>query len=871
MDSYMTPDDVLAGIPVPQHVSTVGGKAAALAALHRYDLTIPPWVVLPVTALRASMSNDQQQVLAQAWADGCIDTVRQSLASVTPAPFMLAALADWMAANGYATVAVRSSAVGEDSRQHSYAGQYHSVLHVVREELAAAIAAVWQSAFAAHVLHYCEPDRRPSVWEHIPAVIIQQMVAADVAGVAFSSDPVSGRWQQAIVAASHGTGDALLSGTTAGDSYAVTLDGEVTVQQQADTSLVLAVAQVVQIASLARQIAALRGTPQDIEWALAGGQLCLLQARPITTMSADPDGSLRLWDNSNLIESYSGRTTPLTFSFARRAYAEVYRVFCRIIGVPPAVINEHRAMFEQMIGLHNGQMYYNLFNWYRLVSLLPGYNVNRSFLENMMGVSEALPAELAATLPISTLQGKLHEGLKLVGGVGGLLDAYRRLPHLQKQFNARLARVLGTTPPDLGRMRTDELVSYYRRLEGELLANWDAPIVNDFAAMIWYGVLRKLTTAWCDDTNGTLYSALLSGSSESISGEPVRRIYALAAIAARAPSFAATLCNAPLPVIERDMQAMPTFAAGYRAYLRQFGDRCIAELKLESPTLNDNPLPLLRSIGLLACQPDRPATPPTSEPQFHAAQATVRQKLRHQPHRRALVAWVLARTRAALHNRETMRFERTRVFGRARAVFRELGQRFVLLRLLDNADDIFYLEVEEILGYCEGTATSTNLRELVAVRRAAFAHYASLPALPNRFETSGIAPLGRTARPRPVVARADTALLQGTPASPGTVRGRVQRVWSPAETALIPGAVLVAAHTDPGWVLLFPAAGGLIVERGNPLSHAAIVAREMGLPAVVGIAGVTTLLEDGELVELDGQQGTVRRVAAAPPALGVAH
>ena len=158
------------------------------------------------------------------------------------------------------------------------------------------------------------------------------------------------------------------------------------------------------VATLARDASRHFGRPQDIEWAIDGsgttsrqrqsaGTLYLLQSRPITTLAhaADPDADLAIWDNSNIVESYSGVTTPLTFSFASEIYQGVYRQFCRLMGVPDRVVAEEDDTFRNMLGLIRGRLYYNLLNWYRVLALLPGFTVNRKFMEQMMGVRESLP------------------------------------------------------------------------------------------------------------------------------------------------------------------------------------------------------------------------------------------------------------------------------------------------------------------------------------------------------------------------------------------------------------------------------------------------------------------------------------------------
>jgi pyruvate,water dikinase len=200
-----------------------------------------------------------------------------------------------------------------------------------------------------------------------------------------------------------------------------------------------------------------------------------------------------------------------------------------------------------------------------------------------------------------------------------------------------------------------------------------------------------------------------------------------------------------------------------------------------------------------------------------------------------------------------------------RRVFVEIGKRFCALDLLEAPRDIFYLEVEEILGFISGTATCTDLKGLVALRKAEFAGYREPPAPDDRFETFGIVYQGNAFR-------GATAATEGTQSEderkgigccPGIVRGPVRVITDPRTAELAPGTILVAERTDPGWVLLFPAASGLLVERGSLLSHSAIVAREMGLPAIVSLPGVTRWLKDGDTVEMDGSTGVVRRIQEA--------
>jgi rifampicin phosphotransferase len=300
------------------------------------------------------------------------------------------------------------------------------------------------------------------------------------------------------------------------------------------------------------------------------------------------------------------------------------------------------------------------------------------------------------------------------------------------------------------------------------------------------------------------------------------------------------------------------FETELSAYLDRFGDRCESELKLESPTLRDDPRPLLEAIARLRNAPLAEIT--------HAdvalrerAERRVRAALRTNPMRALVFARLTVWARARVVARENLRFERTRVFGRVRRIVVALGEVLVRRGALDDARDVFHLTIDELLGFVEGTSACRDLRGLAAVRRAESARYAAAPPPPNRFATRDlpVAPLALTE-----TAVQDGAVRSGTPCCPGIVRGRVRVVHDPRQT-LQCGEILVAERTDPSWVVLFPAAAAILVERGSQLSHAAIVSREMGIPSVVALRGLTAWLHDGDLVELDGATGVVRRLEEA--------
>jgi rifampicin phosphotransferase len=877
----------------------LGGKALALLRLEQASLPVPAWFAIAPSAFTASLTSadlteKQAATLACEQPEGLKSALRSLRPSVEVEREVGDALRD-LSDEG-SRFAVRSSAVDEDGSQHSFAGQFDTFLFVDRAGISSKVAAVWRSGFSDRVLEYRRQHQLSNATFSAPAVLVQRMVNATASGVAFSADPVSGRRSVAVVSAVPGMGTALVGGEAAADVFKVDRAGEivdrmivrknishrfdpaahegvsaVTLSDAEGSRPALTDVQAIAVATLARSAAHAFGKPQDIEWAIEGDQLFLLQSRPITTLGdlADPEGTLNLWDNSNITESYNGVTTPLTFSFARYIYEGVYRQFCVILRVPKYKIAANENTFSRMLGLIRGRVYYNLLNWYRVLALLPGFTLNRRFMEQMMGVRESLPDEITRDLERASTRDRMMDALRSVRSVAGLAGNYITLDRQIERFYVRLNRALAPPEPRFEDMRLDELVAHYYKLEQQLLSRWDAPLVNDFFAMIFHGALRKLTERWCGDANGMLANDAIRGQSDIISLEPAARVREMARVAASHPELVAALREASTPNAVRVVRKYPDFSALYDAYLSKFGDRCLEELKLESETLHEDPLVLLRNVGEVAraaAISREPEDEALSRDQADVEQAErkMRAALRGSPFRRTVLFWVMRQARKRVRGRENLRFERTRLFGTIRRLFLEAGRRLQAIGRLDDARDIFYLEVGEILAFNDGTATTTDLRSLVAVRKQEFSGYREGPAPAERFETRGPvyhAQPYRSSKPSAATeSGGNNDERKGLGCCPGVVRGKACVVRDPKHAQLTAGCILVADHTDPGWIMLFPSVSGLLVERGSLLSHSAIVARELGIPAVISIPGLLDWLHDGDEVELDGAAGTVRRL-----------
>lgn len=845
----------------------MGGKAATLAQLS-HAVPIPDWFVITPQVFLTTVNAAEQAQLAQ-------DHTSASLAMPATVKAAILQAVARLDADSEARFAVRSSAIGEDGTAASFAGQLQSFLHLRREEIVEHVCAVWQSAFTASVQRYQQRvvgQSNPC----IPGVIVQRMVEADVAGVAFSVDPVSGDRARCLITAVAGVADRLVAGEVNGDSYCANRSGVVQSQTLMGEHPLLSPGQIDAIVEVLLYVEKFFGTAQDMEWAIRNGQLFLLQARPITTLANTRDdqaeaveqpSDLIIWDNSNIVESYSGVTSPLTFTFARYAYEHVYIAFCRLMGVTESKIESEHETFRNMLGTVNGHVYYNLINWYRALALFPGFALNRQFMEQMMGVKQPLPVAVLEQIlsPTPSLGARLVDALHLAGVGLRLLWNQLMLPNTIRRFYQQLDAALSRSTAELQTLSLQELAAEYAKVESKLLTRWDAPLINDFLCMIAFGLSRKLLERWAGAAGLQLHSDLLIGQGDIISAEPARRIQAMATLAAQHPLLVEKLVGADSEAALNEIAAYPTLQKEFDSYLARFGNRCLQELKLESPTLQDDPSSLLRAIGEMARR-----TPPAPE---QASSTTDERALATLLPEQPLKCWLATRlvnwAKARVRDRENLRFERTRVFGHARQIFLAMGRRLTESQQIDDAKDVFYLEVDELKAIGAGKALPTQLYELVAQRKNEQARFSAQPAPPSRFSSigstnaaiqAGIAQArGTTSNTNFAQANA-TETRTGIGCCAGIVRAPVRLIHDPRSETIQAGEIMVARFTDPGWITLFANAAGILVERGSLLSHSAIVARELGIPAIVAVDGVMEWLQSGELVEMNGATGAVRRV-----------
>ncbi len=875
----------------------LGGKGYNLYLMTNQNLPVPQWVALGSRIFREFRTSGNLNSLLKEKVSGAIaqknfaeaaNVARETILSVQVPESLQKLIRAAIAELGDTFLAVRSSAAEEDSHKFSFAGQLSTFLYVKGEvAVLDAVRECWASAYSERALSYRMQSGIPVTTEIDMAVVIQKMIPSEKSGVLFTVDPVSENPDLMTISSVFGLGEGLVSGLLAADTFTVRRSKteivgqeiaekntalqrapeggcvETAVPQQLVNTPSLTSKEISDLAELAHTVERFYKVPQDVEWTIADGNLYLLQSRPITTLKKQISGTLHIWDNSNIIESYGGITLPLTFTFAKYVYSEVYLQFCKVLHVPAKEIRSLQLALDNMLGSISGRVYYNLLNWYRLLTIVPGFKANRAFMETMMGVGESLSEEIAerchpdsSHFLLRAKVGRIFSGFKLI-------YFHFEIQNIVDTFLRRFKRVLAhyRAIPYFG-MPADEIYTHFRALENDLLRKWEAPIINDFLCMVHFGILKKLTQKWLSDLDPSVQNDLLAADGHLESAEPTRELIRMAGVAAQNPALKELLESSdPKDTLEALNQSQhKEFYDRVQSYIHHYGFRCMNEMKLEQPDLHQDASFLFVCIRnyLRGGQIDLTEY----EKREKAIRAAAEEKVwgRLTGLRRIVYQFFLTHTRKAVRNRENTRFCRTRVYGVVRAMFFAIGEDFAKRGMIATSSDIFYITLPELYGTLNATLTGQDLLSLVAQRKKEYDGYQNIEPAP-RFLTRGLPYVQNDHFSQelagPATATTCASGFGGIGCSPGIIEGTVKVILNPTDSLDLNGEILVTLRTDPGWIPLYPAAKGLLVERGSLLSHSAVVAREMGLPTIVSIKGLTKTLHSGMRVRMNGSSGEI--------------
>lgn len=844
----------------------IGGKARNLFELNKMGIQVPTWAVIPENVLLEQLPlNDSEEAIKLAF-----DSIK------VPSDLINELSAYFGEGYDQKTYAVRSSAIDEDGSKFSFAGQFETYLHVSFTDVENAIKNIWCSAISDRVVGYRKENNLPL--NYGIGVIVQEMISPDVAGVAFGLNPVSGNKEEKIASAVYGLGEGLVSGELDADTFTISSNeitntlakkthqlvrsssgqgvDKISVEESLQDLPTLNDTTLRELEQLLDKLNDQLGSPQDIEFAVHNNNLYLLQTRPVTASGKNEEGEYILWDNSNIIESYPGITTPLTFTFIIKMYEMVYRQFVGLMGVKDHEIDRHKEVFANTLGLVRGRVYYNLLSWYKMLAMLPGYSINAEYMENMMGVKERF--ELKEDFQM----GKGLARLRIIGMVFKMIRLQRRLPKERDRFLAQLKMIMDEYKSyDYSAMSPTEIAAHYVRFEETLLLRWKAPLINDFFAMIWFGMLQKKTSKLCPD-EPNIHNDLLCGSQDIISVEPIHRSMEISRLVIGNPEYKALFDNNSAELIWTELSngKCPEVKALIDEYIEKFGNRCVGELKLETISYSQQPALFVKVIKSYVSQniTQRQGEDNIEDQLREKAESRIYELLKGKPLRRWWFHYILKKARDLVSNRENLRYERTRGFGMVRTMFSYLGERLHAEGHIENPRDVFYLELDEVIAL-KNHEFATEWKQLIEERKKEFGVYKEQPDPEERFFTYGNNFTDEYIYSKEKLEPIEGD-LSGIGCCPGRVQAKVRLVKDPNEIESLNGDILVTSSTDPGWVTLFPTASAIIVERGSLLSHSAIVSREMGIPCIVSVTGLLRTLKTGDEIIMDGSTGEIQLV-----------
>ena len=781
-------------------------------------------------------------------------------------------------------VAVRSSATAEDLPGMSFAGQQDTFLNVQGEEaLLHAVVNCWSSLWTARAIAY---RARNDIDHDVVslAVVVQAMVESNTSGVLFTANPLTGSRTETVIDATFGLGEALVSGQVEPDHYVVEsgscrilkkeLGAKATLVQGMPAGGVeeirggrrpeqaLTDDQIVQLTAMGNQVAELYGDPQDIEWAIVGEKLYLLQSRPITSLfpvpPAEDDADLKVYVSLGAIQGVLGPFTPFGLDMLRGLFAGIVRIF-----------SSDATLYDQQI-LHSA-------------ADRPWIEVSGA-LRNPVGrliFRRGLPlVEPGAAQAMRSLTGDP----RLAGSTIRLRSVARVAPLIPKVLRSAIRaflkpevfgqEVLSTAEAHIDsvkvRARTartlDERINLcewlcYNSQFSFLLPHFIPPIIVGYASLALLNRLAARLSLSAHNVSPLLALDLTRSLPNNVTTEMDLKLWQVAKRIGEDSAASAAFAASDPETLARDYQSgeLPApVQTALEEFLDSYGMRGLAELDIGQARWGEQPLPIIRALQSYLAIEDADAAPDRI---FHAgrlAAARAEQSLAEaaasvwdNPLGEWLVHLLAKRVRALAGFRESPKFTMIRIAGIARNALLESGQELVDSGVLDRADDLFYFTMRELKTLA--MQAPGDWKKLAESRRLVERNEQRRQPIPRLLLSDGTAFYAgiTSAEGR------DESTLNGSGVSPGLVEGPVQVVMDPLEARLQPGDILVCPGTDPSWTPLFLAAGGLVMEVGGMMTHGSVVAREYGIPAVAGVDRATQRLQTGRKVRVDGSSGTI--------------
>lgn len=737
---------------------------------------------------------------------------------------------------------VRSCASAEDGDSCSFAGQFQTFLRVERNLVCARIQSVLSCSDNKKALEYCRIHHiNPSSIRMY--VIVQEMIEADCSGVLFTANPL-GILNETVIVQGAGTGDQTVEDRTDTTTWYYNLTDRICYREQTGDAPLMTNSQIRKLIHISRKIRKLFRQECDLEYAWKDGTLYLLQVRPITTLKKD--APVIILDNSNIVESYPGITLPLTQSFIRDSYYQVFRSLLLHLTGERKTVRHMDHILQNMVDMANGRVYYRISNWYDILLLLPFHRKLIPLWQEMMGVGNKTVS--------SCLEGRVRKITRLKTACSFfrlLCTCPRKMEELDSYFS-KIQKHFRSL--DMTSMDNRALLKAYHTLKDMTIQRWDMTLVNDMYAFLFTGLLKFCLKIRRVPDYDLAASRSIRGNCQLDSLEPILELNRIAKKALREHRLAELQmiqCNEDY---ERYIQETDDpFTRQLKDYICRFGDRNVEELKLESQTFRTDPILLIRYLtqyadALLLAEESTALPKHLSPPRPGSVDSEASVRLR------GLAGFFAAKAALGIRNRERSRLHRSRLYGMMRTLVLQTGANLQAQGRIESVRDIFWLTCQEIEQ--EISAPMPHLQELIASRKEQYEGFHSLPAY-SRLVFSGKVTDKTPKKARKITGSFSSRSYTGTACSPGIAEGRVLVLRHPTLQTDTTDRILVTQMTDPGWVFLIAHAKAIIAEKGSLLSHTAIICRELLKPAVVGIPHITEQLKDGDYVRVDADTGII--------------
>ncbi len=895
-------------------IDKVGGKGANLAALTAAGFLVPPGFCLTTQAyhefiekfgieekIAANIAGIDLDVFENIRMWGAV--IREGIMATEMSEEMQEAIVKaYREGQGERElrpfVAVRSSATAEDLPDMSFAGQHDTYLNVSGEaDVLFCVKKCWASLWSDRAIAY----RNKNNIDHtavLMAVVIQQMVPAAVSGILFTAHPVTNNTNELVINAAWGLGESVVSGKIAPDEYAVAKDTvivtnkniaekttmitlgdkgavEIPVPAEQRRQVCLSDQQIQELAGIGKQIEEFFGAPQDIEWGLCENQFFILQSRPITTLhetsasipiiwanrtvKEELKDTVVFWSNWNVRETLPYPLTPLSWSyFSDVIFPGMFKIFFQITPESPLY-----PYYSSGVDLVYGRLYWNM-------NALYGHPIWGLFFKYFLHRIDKQAGELFSALykrgELQPLQGDrnfravwlgLWNMLRIASGLFAVpwLFPAEKLAKRCAQYLRESSRFEHV---ELQGKSDAELLRQVKEFTGYTIDFWTSSFLLMGYGAFAYEVLRFLTRKW-DDVPA---ERLIAGIPGTKTTEGALELYKLSEIPDSLKQRFLTCPIEAIPAMLEESKAGKDFLKRLAGFLDQFGHRGPKEFDIGQPRWQDDPTFVFQMIKNYL-QLDQQDTTPVEHFQQMAEERErlterVRQRLSQGllakvfPVKRWFFNWMLEKAHIYLPFRENPKYYVFKCYSGSRRIFSELGSRLCKEGYCETPEDVYFLMVPELEVLFHGKDTDKErIKNLIRQRKEEW--HRNLAIEPPFVVRSDGKPVSYSEEESSAA-----NILKGDPASGGRVTGTARIILDPAEGCVFnKGEILVAPFTDPGWTPLFLTAKALVMETGGIMCHGAVVAREYGIPAVVGVKLATKRIKTGDEITVDGQQGKV--------------